>query len=57
MNTLSSSTITRLFNDYSRAERRNPHKKHKTPPQKCSAAGVRYRLEQPKSLIASNFRA
>ena len=57
MNTLSSSTITRLFNDYSRAERRNPHKKHKTPPQNCSAAGFAYALKWPKSLISSVFRA
>ena len=56
-NTPSSSTITRLFNDYGGTESRNPRKKHETPPQNCSATGVRYRLEQPKSLVSSSFRA
>ena len=55
--TTSSSTITRLFNDYSGAESHNPHKTHETPPQNCSAAGFAYVLKQPKSLISSGFRA
>nr|DAU71185.1 MAG TPA: hypothetical protein [Caudoviricetes sp.] len=33
------------------------HIKHKTPPQKCSVAGLAYVLKQPKSLILSGFRA
>ena len=40
--THSSSTITRLFNDYNGTESYNPPKTHKTPPQNCSAA--RFRL-------------
>ena len=55
--TLSSSTNTRLFNDYNGTGNRNPHKTHKTPPQNCSAAGFTYALKQPKSLISSGFRA
>ena len=55
--TLSSSTNTRLFNDYNGTGSRNPHKTHKTPPQNCSAAGFTYALKQPKSLISSGFRA
>ena len=39
MNTLSSSTITRLFNDYNGTGSRNPHKTHKTPPQNCLQRG------------------
>ena len=48
---------TRLFNDYNGAESHNPPKTHETPPQNCSAAGLRYRLELPKSLISSGFQA
>ena len=56
-NTYSSSTITRLFNDYDGTERHKPRKKHETPPQNCSAAGFAYAPEQPISLISSGFRA
>lgn len=56
-NTPSRSTITRLFNDYSRAESCNPHKTHESPLQNCSAAGFTYALKQPKRLISSGFRA
>ena len=55
--TLSSSTNTRLFNDYNDTESYNLPKTHKTPPQNCSAAGFAYVLKQPKSLISSGFRA
>lgn len=48
---------TRRFNDYDGPERRNPRKKHETPPQNCSAAGFAYVLKQPKSLVLSGFRA
>ena len=54
---LSSSTNTRLFNDYNGTESYNPPKTHKTPPQNYSAAGFAYAPEQPKSLISSGFRA
>ena len=37
--TLSSSTITRLFNDYNATESYNPPKTHKTPPQNCLQRG------------------
>ena len=55
--TLSSSTNTRLFNDYNGTGSCNPHKTHKPPLQNCSAAGFTYVLKQPKSLISSGFRA
>ena len=55
--TISSSTNTRLFNDYNGTGSRNPHKTHKTPPQNRSAAGFTYVLKRSKSLIPSGFRA
>ena len=55
--TLSSSTNTRLFNDYNGTGSCNPHKTHKTPPQNRSVAGFTYALKQPKSLIPSGFWA
>ena len=54
---ISSSTNTRLFNDYNGTGSRNPHKTHKTPQQNCSAAGFAYVLKHLKSLISSGFRA
>ena len=53
--TLSSSTNTRLFNDYNGTGSRNPHKTHKPPPQNCSAAGFAYVPKQPKSLDFKRF--
>ena len=55
--TISSSTNTRLFNDYNGTESYNPPKTLKTPPQNCSVAGFTYALKQPKSLISSGFWA
>ena len=45
-----------LLNDYSRTEMQNDCKKHKTPPQNCSAAGFTYVQKQPKSPILSGSR-
>ena len=52
---LGSSTITRLFNDYSRAESRNPHKMHEPPPQNCSAAGVHLCAETAEKPCIKRF--
>ena len=45
------------FNDYNGTDSFNRHKMHKTPPQKCSAAGFAYALKHLKRLISSGFWA
>ena len=53
-NTSSNSTITRLFNDYGGTERRNPRKKHETPPQNCLQRGS-FMIKNGKSLDFKRF--
>ena len=55
-NTTSSSTITRLFNDYDGTESRNHHKTQEAPPQNCSAPGLTYVPKKPECLISSGFQ-
>ena len=46
---LSSSTNTRLFNDYNGTESCNPPKTRKIPPQKCSGTGFLICLNSQKA--------
>ena len=53
-NTPSSSTITRLFNDYGGTESRNPHKTHK-PPHRITLQRGSFMLKNGKSLDFKRF--
>ena len=52
---LSSSTNTRLFNDYNGTESCNPPKTHKTPPQNCLQRGSLIRLNSRKARFQAVF--
>ena len=55
--TNSSSTNTRLFNDYNDAGNPESCKIHRTPPQNRLQRGSLMWPKQPKSLISSGFQA